>query len=373
MMLAGVASACAQGPVFEAFDDRGRLVCGNLQPGSTCIVEWTAEINASLGAPWQHFTTLVAHGTAVTSDVPMNHEARGFFRAWGAVWTPPPRHVPEGMVLIPAGFFDMGNGMSPDEGDPKELPVHSVWISAFLMDRHEVSKALWDQVCDWAVANGYAFETTGLGKAANHPVHTVNWYDCVKWCNARSAREGLTPCYTVNGIVYRTGRALPDCNWEADGYRLPTEAEWERAARGGANGRRFPWTDIDTIDHSRANYYGTNMIGTNPLVYDMALGYHPVYDDGVKPFTAPVEAFATNGFGLHNMAGNVREWCWDRYASDYYEISPSRDPRGPDSGNTRVARGGSWYNNASMSRCSKRVDFSPWGSWDDLGFRCVRR
>ena len=131
--------------------------------------------------------------------------------------------VPEGMVLIPAGEFEMGDTFG--EGDPDELPVHSVTVSAFYMGETEVTKTQWDAVHGWAVTNGYAFENAGLGKAGNHPVHTVSWNDCVKWANARSEMEGLTACYTVGGEVYRTTAVAPEVDRQANGYRLPTEAE----------------------------------------------------------------------------------------------------------------------------------------------------
>ena len=175
----------------------------------------------------------------------------------------------------------MGNATNvfpASEGYSDELPQHTVYVSAFYMDRYEVTKALWDEVKTWADTNGYAFENAGSGKATNHPVHTVNWYDVVKWCNARSEKEGLTPCYTTNGVTYKTGNDNNVvCNWSANGYRLPTEAEWEKAARGGVADTRFPWTDYtNKISHAKANYYGNS----GSYSYDLSSGYHPTYSNG---------------------------------------------------------------------------------------------
>jgi formylglycine-generating enzyme required for sulfatase activity len=157
--------------------------------------------------------------------------------------------------------------------------------------------------------------------------------------------------------------------WTANGYRLPTEAEWEKAARGGASGHRFPWSDVDTITWSRANYdawpseysYDVNPTG----------GRHPSFDTGGYPFTSPVGYFAANGYGLYDMAGNVWEWCWDWY--DAYSSGLQSDPRGPVSGSSRVARGGSWYNYANGCRAAARDSHDPSfrNSSTSIGFRSV--
>jgi formylglycine-generating enzyme required for sulfatase activity len=229
-----------------------------------------------------------------------------------------------------------------------------------------VTKAQWDEVYTWALSRGYSFINAGSGKAAHYPVHTVNWYDTVKWCNARSEKEGKTPCYTVSGNVYRTGQSAPDCNWNAAGYRLPTEAEWERAARGGLSGARFP--QGDTIQHAEANYFSDAFYS-----YDTSStrGYHPSYDDAPYPYTSPVESFSANGYGLYDMAGNVYEWCWDWYSSAYYASSPSSNPRGASTGSYRVERGASWIDYAYGCRAANRNNDAPNRASFSIGFRVV--
>ncbi len=252
--------------------------------------------------------------------------------------------VPSGMALIPGGT---NSGNAPDFG------AYSLTVSPFYMDRYPVTKALWDEVYTWAIANGYSFDNRGAGKAANHPVHTVNWYDVVKWCNARSQKEGRPAVYAVNGAVYKTGRHNNVVQTSVAGYRLPADTEWEYAARGGVSGRRFPWGD--SIQHARANYYSDSL----DSYYDTSptQGYHPTYNMGDYPYTSPVGSFAANGYGLYDMAGNLFEWCFDWHPLYV--------------GSTRVVRGGSWRSLAAFSRVGYRDSLWPAGAYADFGFRTV--
>ena len=273
--------------------------------------------------------------------------------------------VPDGFALIPGGSFQMGDALDGDS----TAPVVTVDVSAFYMGQYEVTKAEWDEVRTWGLSNGYTDLPSGGGKAANHPVHSINWYAMVKWCNARSEQEGRTPCYTVSGSTYRTGsRDAVECDWTANGYRLPTEAEWEKAARGGATGQRFPWGA--TISHANANYYEST---SNSYDVGDGSGSHPDYDSGGQPYTSPVGSFAANGYGLYDMAGNVWEWCWDWYASSSYSDGAA-DPRGAASGYSRVRRGGGWGSDANHCRVAYRYDGNPSASgYDGVGFRVALR
>ena len=279
---------------------------------------------------------------------------------------------PSGMVLIPAGSFTMGDTFN--EGESDERPTHTVFVSAFNMDRYEVTKALWDEVYQWAITHGYSFDNFGEGKAVNHPVQSVNWYDVVKWCNARSEKAGRVPAYYTSAgqtTVYRTGQVDVQNDWvKWDlGYRLPTEAEWEKAARGGVGGRRFPWGD--TITHSQANYY-SYWEGGHPFdAYDLSptRDFHPSYASGYLPYTSAVGSFGANGYGLYDMAGNVWDWCWDGW--DSYSSRSVSDPRGPALGSRRVSRGGNWSYSAFYCRTADRYSHWPGGGIIDFGFRSV--
>jgi formylglycine-generating enzyme required for sulfatase activity len=277
--------------------------------------------------------------------------------------------APTNIALIPAGSFTMGDTFS--EGNTNELPSHTVYVSAFFMDKSEVTKALWDDVYQWAITHSYSFDNPGSGKAADHPVQTISWYDMVKWCNARSEKDGRVTAYYTSveqTTVYRTGQVDVQNDWVKwnAGYRLPTEAEWEKAARGGGSGRRFPWSDADTITHSRANY-----ISDVAYAYDISLtrGYHPTFNDGVFPYTNPVGYFAANGYGLYGMAGNVFEYCWDVYGP--YSGGSQTDPRGATSGPGHVLRGGSWFGPAVFNRVARRAFNPPTTAHDHGGFRSV--
>jgi formylglycine-generating enzyme required for sulfatase activity len=270
--------------------------------------------------------------------------------------------IPPGMALIPAGSFTMGDTL---DGESDAIPI-SVTVSAFYMDVNLVSYSQWQGVYNWATSHGYGFDYVGSRKAANNPVQTVDWYGTVKWSNARSEQAGLTPVYYTDADltqVYRNGRVAPYVNWGASGYRLPTEAEWEKAARGGLSGQRFPWGN--TISERQANYYGNTGYS-----YDLGPnGYNATGLIGGSPYTSPVGWLAANGYGLYDMAGNVFEWCWDWNAFTY---AGGSDPRGPASGNARVLRGGAWNSVASFARCALRYDDVPGYGNDGYGFRCAR-
>lgn len=253
---------------------------------------------------------------------------------------------PAGMVLIPAG---MNVGNDPDFG------AYALTIQTTLyMDATEVTWEKWQEVRDWSSAKGYDLSGAGAGKAADHPVQQVNWYECAKWCNARSEKEGKTPCYTnADGSVYTNGSFSCGCNWSASGYRLPTKTEWEYAARGGLSGKRFPWGDV--IDHTRANYCAYPQY----YFYDQGYaGYDTRYATGEFPyiFTSPAGSFAPNGFGLYDMAGNVWEWCWES----------------SDKG-ARLIRGGAWDDNAGNAQCGSSDWFEPGVAYSVNGFRTVCR
>ena len=355
-------TAHGQAPVIGSFSENGVLICSNLVPGSFATVEWAPSVTGLWTKSWAGLEAVAADSNGVIGvSVAMFYRVRA---------VPPP-----GMVLITNGLFTMGDTFS--DGYSDERPAHTVYVSDFYMDRYVVTKALWDEVYQWAITNGYSFETDALGKALSHPAYHMTWYMAVKWCNARSEKEGRVPAYygeAAQTNVYRTGTTDVQNDWVkwTAGYRLPTEAEWEKAARGGASGHRFPWSDVDTITHSRANYYSDAS-----YAYDISptRGYHPDYDEGGHPYTSPVGSFAANGYGLCDMAGNVWEWCWDWYDGSYYSSSPSTDPRGPAGPlSYRVLRGGGciYYSSAPYTRCAHRQYYYPDNAYYSFGFRCVR-
>ncbi len=299
--------------------------------------------------------------------------------------------VPPDMVLIPAGSFQMGDTFG-GEGNSDELPLHDVYIDAFYMDKYEVSNEKMREVMQWAFDNGKITATVATatnlegnqqelldladehcqisfsggtfsvdaGKS-NYPCVEVTWYGAQAYCNYKSDMEGLERCINFSDW---------SCNWSAKGYRLPTEAEWEKAARGGAPGTRFPWSGMNIITHARANYYSSDSYS-----YDVSptRGYHPTFNTGTRPYTSPEGYFAANDYGLYDMAENVWEWNNDWYSGSWYSQAgaTNANTRGPTSGSYRVIRGGSWGNDASGARCAYRNSLTPVLSYDFMGFRGV--
>lgn len=301
---------------------------------------------------------------------------------------------PAGMALIPGGTFLMGNLKAADEGDDDELPFINPTMASFYMDKTEITN---EQYCEFlnsalqqgliAVRAGTVYqagsewsflycETTSSDHQsmifyntdfivrpkngrdmAHDPIILVSWYGAAAYCNWRSQQEGREPCYNLSTW---------ECDFSKKGYRLPTEAEWEYAARGGLSAYRFPWGE--TITHNQANYYSDAAFS-----YDTSLtrGYHPTWHDLDSPFTSPVGSFPANGFGLYDMAGNAQEWCNDWYSATYYESSPASNPTGPATGTGRVIRGGCWYSSAADCRVASRDFDGPSHGGTDCGFRIV--
>ena len=342
--------------------------------------EFAVEANSNLvSGHWiALYEGLLPTGVTMTAQVPVGETSR-FFRVRQSSWAVPTNAPPAGMAVVPGGGYDMGNAI-PGEGNDNELPVHRVGIAPFFMDRHEVSLAQWESVASWATngGRGYQFSGNASGKATNHPVESVTWFDCVKWCNARSEMDGLMPVYYTDSAltnVYRTGDVnlqVAFVNWGASGYRLPTEAEWERAARAGTSGTRFPWGA--TITNTQANYSGFWQGGHPYYAYDTSPdGFNPGAFWGDEPYTSPVGSFPTNSYGLSEMIGNVWEWCWDWQDDNYYAECAGgiANPRGPASGSGRVYRGGNWLDQAYYCRVSVRGSGDPSAPSYNIGFRTV--
>ena len=260
--------------------------------------------------------------------------------------------IPEDFVMVNGGTFTMGNTLGG--GNANELPLHQVTLSSFLMGRYEVTQSEWQEIMGSNPAQGY-------GVGANFSVYYVSWYAVLKYCNLRSIAEGLTPVYTISGSTNPASWGVAPtsqnnatwdaaiCNWTANGYRLPTEAEWEYAARGGS-------TNPDYI------YSGSNDI--NLVAW---------YSSNAGGATHSVGNKAVNALGLYDMSGNVSEWCWDWYGG--FSMPGQINPTGPTTGPDRVTRGGGFSNTQVDCRISSRSGCPP-GSWNStvncLGFRLCR-
>lgn len=221
---------------------------------------------------------------------------------------------------------------------PAESELAGEKVSTFYIAKYEVTWGEWQKVRDWAVNHGYTdLITAGAGSEEQHPVHGVSWYEAVQWCNAKSEMDNLTPVYTINGTIYKTGQLIPNFNLMANGYRLPTELEWEWSARGGVASEGFVYSGSD--DPNEVAWYAENSV------------------DGTKP----VGSKKPNELEIYDMSGNVWEWCWDE-AYNHFDVLG------------RAARGGSYIWNASDIIVSRRdADLPEDNITRDNGFRYSRR
>jgi sulfatase modifying factor 1 len=238
-------------------------------------------------------------------------------------------------VLVTGGPYSMGSGTGIE---PHEKPEHQVSVSSFYLGKYDVTFEDYDRYCDSMKLMKPG--DMGWGRSFR-PVIMVSWIDAISYCNWLSKKDHLVPCYMVNGN---------NIKWidTSSGYRLPTEAEWEYAARGGNNSKR-------TV------YAGAEKPG------DVAW-----YTANSDQKTQPVGQKAPNELGLYDMDGDVWQWVWDIYDGSYYQYSPSENPKGPTEGLYRVMRGGAWYNNASYITVSSRQNNTPDFRQNSVGIRLVR-
>jgi len=268
-------------------------------------------------------------------------------------------------------------------------------VSAFYMDKFEVTNEKMRQVLQWAYNNTLVNANAGAASniegdtrllldladgdcqidfsggvftvvsgKENFPCIEMTWYGAAAYCNYRSDMEGLSRCIDFTDW---------SCDFSSNGYRLPTEAEWEKGARGGLTGHHFPWPSLggswsNHVDGSKGNYWLSGDDYESGGTRSTPVGY---YDGSQKPSGVDM----ANGYGLYDMAGNVWEWCWDWFQSDWYSQpgATQNDTSGPASGTRRVLRGASWQNHPYRFCCSHRyVGYDPTWTEFDIGFRCVR-
>ena len=260
----------------------------------------------------------------------------------------PPITNAQGMVKINGGTFSMGSPDSEEwRGDDETR--HTVSVSDFCISPYEVSQAEYTAVMENNPSNF---------KGDNLPVENLSWYDAIAYCNARSEAENLTPVYTVDGESVTWNR-------EADGYRLPTEAEWEYACRAGTY---TPFNTGNVPGADTCNFYGHYPYGIEDNYFDQdKLETKP---GQYRQTTVAVNSFSPNKWGLYNMHGNVGEWCWDYYGA--YSTDEQTDPTGTSTGTLRVNRGGGWNDFGKHTRSAYRASLAPMSVSFAVGLRLVR-
>ncbi|MFH1998913.1 MAG: formylglycine-generating enzyme family protein [Planctomycetota bacterium] len=298
-------------------------------------------------------------------------------------------YTPPDWKPVPAGEYEMGDHFGVGYTD--ELPVHAVYIDAFEMSVNEVTNKQYCTFLNSAYAQGLIDVITDVVYKAGgteiycdtlafdpdsriywdgnlfavvagkkkHPMLEVSWFGAVAYANWLSNEEGLTPCYDLSTWEF---------NIASNGYRLPTEAEWEKAARGGEHNPYCLYSWGNDLEGSKANYWNSgDPFETGPYPWTSPVGYFNGHQ-------SPAGSDMANEYGLYDMCGNLWEWCNDWYGGSYYSVSPFNNPEGPATGSYRILRGGSWSLTYSVDlRCALRYGYEPDYRGNYIGFRVVRR
>ena len=243
------------------------------------------------------------------------------------------------LIQVKVVTFKMGSKNSDTSAELDEQKEHSVILNTFEISKFEVTVWEWKQ---FIKANKMKMPIKpSWGWQDNYPINGITWNEAIAYCNWLSTKEKLQPCYSKKGPNFV-------CNFKANGYRLPTEAEWEFAAKGGTNSKGFRYSGSDKLED--VAWYKANSNG--------------------QPHTVGTKL--PNELGIYDMSGNVWEWCWDWYNKDFYKLEKGDNPKGPEMGERRTVRGGSWDSKSNYVRPANRISTIPSKTHEFYGFRIAR-